>query len=101
MSETQKIQPLGKRVLVQPDEVEQVTAGGLVLPPSASDDKRPATGKIITLGIGKEDDKDIKFDVKVGDKIYFKKYSPEEIEIDGKKYLLLDTDDILAIIKKL
>lgn len=99
MPENTKIQPLGKRVLVQPDEVEQVTKGGLVLPPSASDDKRPATGKIVKLGIGQFKGKDIKFDVKVGDKIYFKKYSPEEIEIDNKKYLVLDTDDILAIIK--
>lgn len=99
MSENKQIQPLGKRVLVQPDEVEKVTAGGLVLPPSANDEKRPATGKVITLGTGKEDGKDIEFDVKVGDRIYFKKYSPEEIEIDGNKYLLLDTDDILAVLK--
>lgn len=93
------IQPLGKRVLVQPDEIEQITKGGLVLPPSASDDKRPATGTILTLGIGKDKDGEVKFDVKVGDKIYFKKYSPEEIEIEGKKYLLLDAEDILAVIK--
>lgn len=99
MSEKTTIQPLGKRVLVQPDEVEQTTKGGLVLPPSASDDKRPATGTILTLGEGRDDGKDIQFDVKVGDRIYFKKYSPEEIEIEGKKYLLLDTEDILAVIK--
>lgn len=99
MSAKTNIQPLGKRVLVQPDEVEQVTKGGLVLPPSASDDKRPATGTILTLGVGKGKDGDIKFDVKIGDKIYFKKYSPEEIEIEGKKYLLLDVEDILAVIK--
>lgn len=99
MQEKQKIQPLGKRVLVQPEEIQQVTKGGLVLPPSANDDKRPATGTVLTLGIGKRKGEDIKFDVKVGDKIYFKKYSPEEIEIEGKKYLLLDVDDILAILK--
>jgi len=99
MSSKTNIQPLGKRVLVQPDEVEQVTKGGLVLPPSASDDKRPATGTILTLGVGKDKDGEVKFDVKVGDRIYFKKYSPEEIEIEGKKYLLLDAEDILAVIK--
>jgi len=99
MSTKQTIQPLGKRVLVQPDELEQVTKGGLVLPPSASDEKRPATGTVLTLGIGKRKGEDIKFDVKVGDKIYFKKYSPEEIEVEGKKYFLLDIDDILAILK--
>lgn len=99
MSTKPTIQPLGKRVLVQPDELEQVTKGGLVLPPSASDDKRPATGTVLTLGVGKRKGEAIKFDVKVGDKIYFKKYSPEEIEVEGKKYFLLDTDDILAILK--
>lgn len=99
MPDKQKIQPLGKRVLVQPDEIEQVTKGGLVLPPSASDDKRPATGTVLTLGVGKRKGEEIRFDVKVGDKIYFKKYSPEEIEVEGKKYFLLDTDDILAILK--
>jgi chaperonin GroES len=99
MSVKTNIQPLGKRVLIQPDEVEQVTKGGLVLPPSANDEKRPATGTILTLGIGKDDGKALVFDVKVGDKVYFKKYSPEEIEIEGKKYLLLDVEDILAVIK--
>ncbi len=99
MPQKQKIQPIGKRVLVQPEEIQQVTKGGLVLPPNANDDKRPATGIVLTLGIGKKKGEDIKFDVKVGDKIYFKKYSPEEIEVEGKKYFLLDTDDILAILK--
>ena len=99
MSAKPSIQPLGKRVLVQADEVEQTTKGGLVLPPSASDDKRPATGTILTLGIGKDDGKDVEFNVKVGDRIYFKKYSPEEIEVEGVKYLLLDVEDILAVIK--
>jgi len=99
MSQNSNIQPLGKRVLVKPDEVEEITTGGLVLPPNSNDEKRPATGTIVTLGIGKDDDDDIKFDVKVGDRIYFKKYSPEEIEVGNEKYLLLDIEDILAIIK--
>jgi chaperonin GroES len=99
MPDIQKIHPLGKRVLVQPDDIEAVTAGGLVLPPSANDDKKPATGIIISLGKGKEDGKEITFDVKEGDRVYFKKYAPEEVEIDGKKLLLLDTEDILATIK--
>ncbi len=94
-----KIQPLGKRVLVQPDEIEEKTAGGLVLPPSSTDDKKPETGVVVKLGEGKFKGKAISFDVKIGDRIYFKKYSPEEIELSGEKYLLLDSDDILAIIK--
>jgi len=95
-----KIQPLGKRVLVQREEVQEKTPGGLVIPPSATDEKRPAFGKVIQLGLGKDKKgNSIKFFVKVGDIVYFKRYSPEEIEIDGKEYLILDQDDILAIKK--
>jgi len=94
-----KIQPLGKRVLIQPDVLEEKTAGGLVLPPSANDDKKPETGTVVKLGKGKIKGKEISFDVSVGDRIYFKKYSPDEVEIDNEKYLLLDVEDILAIIK--
>ena len=51
-----KIQPLGNRVLVKPQEEEETIAGGLVVPPSANDDKRPAMGKVLKLGIGKDED---------------------------------------------
>lgn len=90
-----KLQPLGSRVLIKPQEQEDTIAGGLVVPPSASDDKRPAMGEVVTLGKGKE----VSFDIKVGDTVYFKKYSPEEIEIDGETYLILEAEDILAVIK--
>ena len=99
MAKNIKIQPLGKRVLVKPDVVEETTAGGLVLPPSASEDQKPETGVIVKLGQGKEKGKDIVFEVSVGDRVYFKKYSPDEVEIDDEKYLLLGMEDILAIIK--
>jgi chaperonin GroES len=95
-----KIQPLGNRILVKPQEEEETIAGGLVIPPSANDDKRPAMGKVLILGKGKDDEgKDVDFQVKKGDIIYFKKYSPNEIEIEGEQYLIVDADDILAIIK--
>lgn len=100
MSKEISIQPLGKRVLIKPEEIEDKTPGGLVIPPSASDDKRPAMGSVVKLGKGKDDDgKAISFEVKVGDKVFFKKYSPEEIDLDGEIYLLLNIEDILAIIK--
>ena len=92
-----KIQPLGKRILVKPKEEEETIAGGLVVPPSANDDKRPAMGEVLKLGKGK-DKKGQNVEVKKGDIIYFKKYSPEEIEIEGEQYLIIDTDDVLAII---
>lgn len=101
MSTNIKIVPLGKRVVIKPQDVQEKTPGGLVIPPSATDEKRPAFGEIVKLGIGKDENgKVIKFDVKVGDLVYFKRYSPEEIEVEGKEYLVLDAEDIIAIVKK-
>jgi chaperonin GroES len=95
-----KIQPIGSRIVVKPQEQEETIAGGLIIPPSSNDEKRPATGEVIKLGKGKDKKGNaITFDVKVGDIVYFKKYSPEEVEFEGEKYLILDTEDILAIIK--
>lgn len=99
MAKSIKIQPIGNRVLVKPDEIEEKTSGGLVLPPSASEDQKPETGTVVKLGRGKVDGKEVSFEVSVGDRVYFKKYSPDEILIDGDKYLLLNEEDILAIIK--
>ena len=91
MAKDIKITPIGRRILVVADKVEEKTAGGLVLPPE--------TGKVVKLGEGSFKGKPVHFDVKVGDRVYFKKYSPDEVEIGGEKYLLLDQEDILAIIK--
>ncbi len=100
MSKDIKIQPLGNKVLVIPSKMEEKTSGGLVIPPTSGDEKRPETGEVVRLGVGKnKDGKDIEFNVKVGDRVYFKKYSPEEIEVDGEKYLIIDIEDILAVIK--
>jgi len=100
MSTDIKITPLGDRVAIKPQDIQEKTPGGLVIPPSATDDKRPAFGEVVKLGVGKDEEgKAIKFNVKVGDLVYFKKYSPEEIEIDGKEYYILESEDILAIVK--
>ncbi len=99
MSKDIKIKPLGKKVLVKPDKVEEKTAGGLVLPPSSTEGEKPETGVVIKLGEGTVKGKKVTFDVKVGDRIYFKKYSPDEIEVDSEKYFILDSDDILAILE--
>jgi len=100
MSTDIKITPLGNRVVIKPQDIQEKTPGGLVIPPSATDDKRPAFGEVVKLGIGKDKEgKVLKFEVKVGDLVYFKKYSPEEIEVDGSEYLILESDDILAIVK--
>ena len=99
MSKDIKIKPLDKKVLVKPDKVEEKTAGGLVLPPSSTEGEKPETGVVIKLGEGTVKGKKVTFDVKVGDRIYFKKYSPDEIEVDSEKYFILDSDDILAVLE--
>lgn len=89
-----KLQPIGKRVLVKPQEKEEKTKGGLYIPDTAADDKKPSQGTVIKLGVTK---KEHKFSVKEGDVVYFKKYSPEEIEVDGEKFLIIDEEEILAV----
>lgn len=90
-----KLQPLGKRILVEPVKKEEKTAGGLYIPDTAGD-KKPTQGTVIKLGTTK---KEHTFLVKVGDVVFFKTYSPEEVEIEGITYLLLNEDDILAVVK--
>ena len=92
--------PLSNHLFIEPIEEEHVTASGIVLPETA-EKERPIRGKIIAVGPGKKNEKGeiIPMSVKVGDIVLFKKYGPDEIEIEGKKYLVGDEDDILAIIE--
>jgi chaperonin GroES len=94
------IKPLGSRVVVEPIEQEEVTAGGIVLPDTAKE--KPQQGVILAAGPGDrdEDGKYIPMDVKVGDKVLFAKYAGTEMKIDGKKLLILRESDLLAIIEK-
>jgi chaperonin GroES len=92
------LKPLGNRVVVEPLEQEEVTAGGIVLPETAKE--KPQKGTILAVGPGDrdEDGKRIPLDVSVGDTILFAKYSGTEIKVDGKKLLILRESDILAIV---
>ncbi|GAP14037.1 co-chaperonin GroES [Longilinea arvoryzae] len=92
------MKPLGARVVVEPLEQEEITAGGIVLPETAKE--KPQKGKIIAVGAGDRDEKGnrIPMDVKVGDTVLFAKYGGTEIKIDGKKLLILRESDLLAII---
>jgi len=93
------LKPLSNRVFIEPIEEDKTTASGIVIPDTA-DKERPIKGKIIAVGAGKKNDKGeiIPMSVKIGDTVLFKKYGPDEIEINDKKYLVGDEDDILAII---
>lgn len=88
------IKPLGKRVVIEISETEQVTESGFILPDSAQEKEQ--FGEIIAVG-GDIEDKD---NVKVGDVVYFKNYSGTEIEYEGKDYLIIEHKDLLAKLDK-
>ena len=92
--------PLSNHIFIEPQEEEKTTKSGIVLPDTA-ERERPIKGKILSVGPGKLNEKGdrIPMSVKVGDIVLFKKYGPDEIEIDGKKYLVGDEEDVLAILE--
>ncbi|MEJ5198496.1 MAG: co-chaperone GroES [Anaerolineae bacterium] len=92
------IKPLADRVVVEPIEQEEVTAGGIILPETAKE--KPQQGKVLAAGPGRLDEKGkrVEMEVKVGDKVLYAKYSGTEIKLDGKKLLILRESDILAVL---
>lgn len=94
-----KIQPLGDRVVVEREEAESKTAGGIVLPDSAKD--KPSRGTVIAVGDGRvlDDGSRGALQVKIGDKVLFSSYAPEVIKIDDEELLLMREEDILAVIE--
>lgn len=92
------LKPLGSRVVIEPVEENDVTAGGIILPDTAKE--KPQKGVVLSIGPGDrdEDGKHIPLDVKVGDTVLFQKYGGTEIKIDGKKLLILRESDLLAIV---
>ena len=99
MASKLKLKPLGGRVIVEPIEQEEMTAGGIILPETAKE--KPQEGKILASGPGErdEDGKRIAMEVKVGDKVLYAKYSGTEVKVDGKKLLILRESDILAMVE--
>ena len=93
------LQPLGDKVVVEREESQTKTAGGIVLPDSAKD--KPSRGTIIAIGTGKllDDGTRGSLQVKKGDRVLFTSYAPETITIDDKEFLLMSESDILAVIE--
>jgi len=91
-----KLRPLDDRVVVQPLEAEERTAGGIVLPDSAKE--KPQRGKIIAIGVGKllDSGKRGELSVSVGDEVIYGRYGGSEVEVDGKDLKILRESDILA-----
>lgn len=92
--------PLSNHVFIESEVEEKKTKSGIMLPDTAEREK-PMRGKVVAVGPGKMNEKGVReqMSVKIGDTVLFKKYGPDEVELDGKKYLVGDEDDILAIIE--
>jgi len=95
-----ELKPLGSRIIIEPIEEDKTTESGIVIPETA-EKERPIKGNVLAVGPGRVTDSGerVPVSIKVGDTVLFKKYGPDEIEMDGKKYLVADEEDVLAIIK--
>ena len=100
MSKDIKLRPLDDRVVVEPMDAEEVTAGGIVLPDTARE--KPQRGTVVAVGPGKLLDSGERgqLSVAVGDEVIFGKYSGSEVEVDGREVKILRESDILAKVVK-
>ncbi len=94
------LRPLGDRMVIKPIEQEEVTSSGIYLPETAKE--KPQQGNVISVGPGArdEDGERIAMDVSVGDVVLYAKYSGTTIKLEGKEYLILRENDVLAIVEK-
>ena len=95
-----KLKPLHDHLVVKPITEDEVTKSGIVLPDTV-DKEKPEKGEVVAVGQGKllENGQRAPMSVKVGDKVMFKKYSPDEIKVDGVEYLIISESDILGILE--
>jgi len=94
------LQPLEDRIVVRPNESEETTASGLVIPDTAKE--KPQQGEVLAAGPGKRSEHTgelLPVDVKVGDTVVYSKYGGTEITIDGEDLLILNARDVLAVVK--
>lgn len=94
------VKPLNDRVVIKPIIVEEKSKAGIILPETV-DKEKPERGEVVAVGPGKllENGTRAPMAVAVGNKVMFKKYSPDEIKVDGVEYLVLEESDILAILE--
>ena len=98
MATKTSIRPLEDRILVRPEEGEETTVSGIVIPDTAKE--KPQEGTILAVGPGKRGDNGdlIPMDVSEGDRVMYSKYGGTEIKIDGEELLILSSRDVLAIV---
>ncbi len=94
-----QIKPLHDRVLVEPLDAEEKTAGGIIIPDTAKE--KPMEGKIVAVGKGSRNDegKVAPLDVKKGDRILYGKWSGTEVKVDGDDFLIMKESDIMGVIE--
>lgn len=94
------LRPLADRLVVEPIQEDEVTKAGIILPDTV-DREKPEKGTVIAVGLGKVSDAGtrIPMEVKVGDTVVFKKYSPDEVTVDEKEYFVLSESDIMAVLE--
>ncbi len=93
------LKPLHDHVIVKPITEDEVTKAGIVLPDTV-DKEKPEKGEVVAVGPGKimDNGQRAEMSVSVGDKVMFKKYSPDEIKVDGEEYLIIAESDVLAVL---
>lgn len=87
------IKPLADRVVIRPAAAEEKTVGGIIIPDSAKE--KPLRGEVVAVGNGTKDEEMI---LKTGDVVLYGKYSGQELELDGEKYLIMKQGDVLAVV---
>ena len=94
-----KIKPLGDRVLIKALEREEKTKSGIVLPDTAKE--KPQEGRVLAVGSGKtlENGTKVALEVQVGQKVIFSKYAGTEVKLDGEEMMILNERDILAVVE--
>lgn len=92
------LKPLGDRIIIELVETEEKTASGIVLPDTAKE--KPQEGKVVAVGTGRvlENGERVALEVADGDRIIFSKYAGTEVKYEGKEYLILRENDVLAVI---
>ena len=93
-----KLVPLGDRVVLKQLEAEETTKSGIVLPGQAQE--KPQQAEVIAVGPGGVvEGKEVKMEVKVGNKVIYSKYAGTEVKLDGEEYIIVKQNDILAVIE--
>jgi len=94
-----KVRPLRDKILLKRVDAAQMTKGGIIIPDTVKE--KPQEGKVVAIGTGRilEDGKVIPLEVKAGDRVLIGKYGGTEITLDGEEYIILDENEVLAVIE--